>query len=422
MKNVLIDARNIKLLNGTGIATYAKELLASLDNLGFETNVLFDKHLKKSLPEACLEANFFSINNNANNKYRILKNYITHFKNSFGYGQLKFDCKYVLNGNKQYGLPNGTSIINIPDIYNISNAFFKITDKVYKLNNVHNIEISHWTTLLPLKMRNSVNIYTIHDTIPLKLPYASLEDKKKFYRLIKTITNDADHIITVSEHSKKDIIELTGITDQKITVTYQSISIPNEIECLDGNQASNLITRIFGLPYKEYFLFYGAIEPKKNLGSIIRAYLLSQSKTPLVIVSGNSWLEDEECKLIKRIGNCKNIIFIKYLPRHLVLLLVKGAKATLCPSIYEGFGLQTLESMSLGTCVITSANGAQEEIVDSSGLLVNPYNSHEITNAIKKIDSDDGLRLDLEKLGKNRSMFFSKKNYNQILSRVYNNY
>src|SRR3546814_7191149 len=99
---------------------------------------------------------------------------------------------------------------------------------------------------------------------------------------------------------------------------------------------------------REYFLFFGAIEPKKNIARMLEAYLGSGSKSPLVIVGAPGWGSDQDVKLLKSMASLdkrKRIIWLGYLPREMLAMLIAGARATLFPSLYEGFGLPVLESI-----------------------------------------------------------------------------
>ena len=72
-------------------------------------------------------------------------------------------------------------------------------------------DILHCTYQLPLRAKGACNIYTIHDLVPLRLPFATLDNKRQSYRLLRKIAAEADHIVTVSENSKRDIVEMLGV-------------------------------------------------------------------------------------------------------------------------------------------------------------------------------------------------------------------
>ena len=84
----------------------------------------------------------------------------------------------------------------------------------------------HCTYPMPLRANSARNIYTIHDLVPLRLPFTTLDNKRQMFRVLKKIARQADHIVTVSENSKRDIIELLGVDEIRVTNTYQAVHFP----------------------------------------------------------------------------------------------------------------------------------------------------------------------------------------------------
>src|SRR5262249_49357438 len=120
-------------------------------------------------------------------------------------------------------------------------------------------DIAHWTYPLPLRVAGAKNVYTLHDLVPLRLPYTTLDQKRRYFRLVRMIARQADHIITVSENSRRDIISLLGVPEDRITNTYQAVEIPDHYATLPEDALKQRIESTFGLAYREYMLFYGAI-------------------------------------------------------------------------------------------------------------------------------------------------------------------
>jgi glycosyltransferase involved in cell wall biosynthesis len=191
------------------------------------------------------------------------------------------------------------------------------------------------------------------------------------------------------------------------------------------------IEGVFGLDWGGYFLFFGAIEPKKNLGRVVEAYLASGAKSPLVIIGGKAWLDDAETRMIYSdivevsalrdglIRRADRIRRYDYLPFGLLVSLIRGARATLLPSLYEGFGLPVLESMLLNTPVLASTAGALPEVAGDAALLVDPYDTHAIRRGIETLDSDADLRAELSRRGVRQAARFSPEAYRQRLAELY---
>ena len=275
------------------------------------------------------------------------------------------------------------------------------------------------------------NLYTLHDLVPLRLPYTTLDNKRRYLRLLDKIGRTADHIVTVSEASKHDISRILKIPETRITNTYQSVSIPDKYRNKPDEVVAREVEGTFGLGYKQYFIFWGSIEPKKNLGRLIEAYLGSNVRTPLVIVGAQAWKSEDELKLLyddnirtlvhsgHETRTKRRVIQLSYAPFPLLVSLIRGAKATLFPSLYEGFGLPVLESMLLGTPVISSNTASIPEVAGTAAHLVDPYDVRQISDAIIAMDKDADLRAHYASLGQVQAQKFSEDEYKKRLKGLY---
>ena len=292
-------------------------------------------------------------------------------------------------------------------------------------------DILHWTCPMPLSVAKAGNLYTIHDLAPLRLPYATLENKRMFHSLCERICREADHVVTVSETARREIIQMFGIEERRITNTYQAVAIPKSLMDRPMDEVGADLESIFNLRLRKYFLFFGAIEPKKNLPRLIEAYLSSNVRDPLVIVGGQGWLAEQETALLyddlleARVlseglwRRADRIRRYDYLPQALLVSLVRGAKAVMFPSLYEGFGLPLLEAMQLGTPVVASTGGALPEIAGDAAVLVDPFDVTAIKRAIFEVGSDEGLCATLSERGRARAGEFSASAYEARLGRLY---
>jgi glycosyltransferase involved in cell wall biosynthesis len=230
------------------------------------------------------------------------------------------------------------------------------------------------------------------------------------------------------------LVKLLGVTPDRITNTYQAVSIPDKYAKKPAEVVQREVEGTFGLEYKSYYLFWGSIEPKKNIGRIIEAYLASGVKPPLVIVGAQAWKSEDELRLlyddnirslvqVDNVTRVRNkVIQLSYASFPLLVSLIRGAKATLFPSLYEGFGLPVLESMLLETPVISSKTASVPEVAGDAAILVNPYDTREIAEAIRAIDADEGLRRHLVEKGLARAELFSMERYRHRLNAVYRRY
>src|SRR5205085_3536940 len=107
--------------------------------------------------------------------------------------------------------------------------YFSWSGRFTELNFDTAPDILHCTYQLPLHAKGALNIYTIHDLVPLRLPYTTLDNKRLTYRLLRKIAAEADHIVTVSENSKRDIVQLLGVPEERVTNTYEAVEFPREL-------------------------------------------------------------------------------------------------------------------------------------------------------------------------------------------------
>jgi glycosyltransferase involved in cell wall biosynthesis len=154
----------------------------------------------------------------------------------------------------------------------------------------------------------------------------------------------------------------------------------------------------------------------------------------LIIVGGKGWLHENATQLIYddlietsvlrdgMIRRRDRIRVYDHMPFSLLVSLIRGARATLLPSLYEGFGLPVLESMLLRTPVLTSTEGSLAEIAGDAALLVDPYDTQAIRQAIIALDQDVDLCADLVVRGEAQAARFSVDAYNKRLSELYRTY
>lgn len=426
MTTVCIDGFNLALQQGSGIATYARNLLVDLNAIGYETQILYGPKGRITKNSALNEAILVESARSGQSPRRASR-YLRTMAATVGVSAQFIprtgDVIWPEDGATR--LP-ASSFWSSRDIFRTSHRAFQRYGTTSRLhfNGASKPDIFHWTTPIPIRAVGSVNICTIHDLIPLRLPHSTSDDKRTFFDLFKRSARQSDHIITVSETTRNDVISMLGISPEKVTNVYQSVAIPPATLRMTDHDVSKTIFSTFGLHWKDYFIHYGNIEPKKNLGRIFEAF--SQLETPrkLVVVGGKGWLRENEISLLKQVSNLsgplsKRVIFLEYLPTMTLINLVRGARATLFPSLYEGFGLPIVESMVLGTAVLTSASGAPREIAGSAAALVDPVSVNSILDGLDALDKNDDLVRDLEHAGRARATLFTPERIQARLKTVY---
>lgn len=430
MTKICIDGFNLALPKGTGIATYGRNLLSNLKSLNYETQALYGPALKTSANNIVNETALTdaprppSKLNRKAKVQRMMRTYTSRFGHT-AY-PVKPSGEVIWPGGNR---PAADSFWVANSLYELAHRGFRTYGKPSPVSFSEQSgstkpDLMHWTCPLPTYAKGVPNIYTFHDLIPLRLPHATMDDKDVFMSQCQEVVKRADHIAVVSETTKQDLIRILNVPEERITNTYQAVDLPKSLTQRPQEDVETELEGIFRLGWKNYFLHFGAIEPKKNLGRVVEAYLASGSQTPLVLIGGNGWLEAGEVALlnqVKRDGgpSAERIRQYEYMPFSLLVSLIRGAKATLFPSLYEGFGLPVLESMALGTAVLTSTGGSLPEVAGDAAIMVDPYDVRAMTAGIRTLDADDAVREDLQARGLIQSNRFSVDAYQQALAGMY---
>lgn len=430
-KKILIDGYNLGLEKGTGVATYARNLSYEMHNLGHAVWVLYGNPAATSRDPLLREISFFDGGSvDRGGKLDIAGQAIQALRAPFGHRGVDVPITgRVISRTFDARLPRYDTIVNAADVFRRSQNGFKLWRRLGHVDLPQKPDLAHWTYPLPVRVKGVPNIYTFHDIVPLRLPYTTLDHKRHYLALLRKLERTADHIVTVSESSKRDLIDILGIAPDRITNTYQSVEIPAALRDKSDEQVAREVEGLVPVDYKNYYLFWGSIEPKKNIGRMIEAYLVSKVDGPLVIVGAQAWKSEGELRLLNGMTESrdrkrgaksgKRVIQLPYAPFPLLVSLIRGARAALFPSLYEGFGLPALEAMMLGTPVICSNTASLPEIAGDAALMIDPYDTAALTDAIRRLDADADLRAELTRRGLAQAARFSTAAYRDRLHALY---
>jgi glycosyltransferase involved in cell wall biosynthesis len=424
-----LDGFNLALPRGTGVATYGRVLSQALRGLGRSIDLIYGLDVPRGAPEALRETLFFArlgegrSGGEAPGKVTLRQTLRRAFLSPGVREPLEIPVtgRVVLEGLSER-LPAFDRLFTLGSLFHLGARHFRRYGRFMTVRLPDPPAIMHWTYPLPLRLEGALNLYTVHDLVPLRLPFTTLDDKVYHDRLIRQCLASADHVITVSEASRRDILDLFPIDPDRVTNTYQAAAAPEAAP--DEATLAVRLRALFDLKPQGYFLFFGAIEPKKNVGRLIEAYLAAEVQTPLVLVGPRAWLADGELRLLEgghgtRLAGAERIRRIDYLPSGHLQTLVRGARAVLFPSLYEGFGLPALEAMALGAPLMASNVAAIPEVVGEAGRLVDPYDVGAMTRALKALDGDAALRSRLAAAGRERAALFSLDAYQGRLAALH---
>jgi glycosyltransferase involved in cell wall biosynthesis len=265
-------------------------------------------------------------------------------------------------------------------------------------------------------------VATIHDLSFEHLPETFKRRSRVQLRLtVRRTTRNAAHIITPSEYSRRDVIETYRVAPERVTVTPEAASPRFEPATAEEIERVRNVYGIRGV----YILAVGSIQPRKNLARLIRAYsdlrrARGGSKLPqLVLVGKQAWLYGETLRAIEEHGIRDSVLLTGYVPERDLPALYSGALCFVYPSFFEGFGLPPLEAMRCGTPVVTGDRTSLPEVVGDAGLLVNPFDTGAIRNAIARLIDDAALRADLAERGRRRALSFDWRDTARMTLQVY---
>jgi glycosyltransferase involved in cell wall biosynthesis len=265
-------------------------------------------------------------------------------------------------------------------------------------------DIFHGTNYTVFPCRHSRKVMTIYDLTFLKYPQFTDSVVARYGDRVRRCLKWTDLVLTISESSKRDIVEYLGFDSDRIVVTplasrYDLDYCPQLDQNIDYNFA------------QPYILFVSTIEPRKNIVGLIDAFdaLKRQQKIPhnLVLVGQKGWRYEAIFERIERSPYRDNIYHLNYLSNDAVAMLYRQAELFIYPSHYEGFGLPVLEAMTLGTPVVCSDNSSLPEVAGDAALLVNSEDSVGMASAMAEIIHSPKLRGELIDRGRQQAAQFS---------------
>ena len=266
------------------------------------------------------------------------------------------------------------------------------------------------------------SVVTIHDCIHLMFPQylpgrlAYVYAKGSMW----SATRKANKILTVSEASKRDILRLFDVDPEKVVVIHNAIDerflSPANPEQMD------LVRQRYQLDHP-FVLYVGNIKPHKNLERLIDAFGRARGQCPddlkLIIVGDEISKYPALRQSVHKHKLDKHVRFLGFQPMETLAAFYRLARAFVFPSLYEGFGLPPLEAMACATPVVTSNVSSLPEVAGGAALLVDPYDADSIASGIIAAVTDETLRADLIKRGKERARSFS---WTQSVRRIHEIY
>jgi len=275
----------------------------------------------------------------------------------------------------------------------------------------------HYT--LPLGLGGS-SVVTIHDLIPLRFPgYFNAVKKACAWALMKHAVRNAGAIITDSEFSRRDLLEMFRVPEEKVHAIH--CGVDSQYARLQDGERIQSIRRMYGLE-SPFVLYVGSLKPHKNIPTLLEAFSLLAKKNVevnLVFVGESLSSRSSLAGKAEALGLVGRIHDLGFVSGEDLAAIYNCAEMVVLPSLYEGFGLPAIEAMACGTPAIVSNATSLPEVAGRGALVVDPRSAGEWAEAMKSILEDSSLRGDLIARGfENASRYSWKRNARETL-RIY---
>jgi len=285
-------------------------------------------------------------------------------------------------------------------------------------------------------------ILTVHDLSFLRCPECADPNLRAYLnRAVPRSVRRADLILADSQNTKDDLVELLGVSPDKIEVVYPGVD--GRFRPIEDEALLEGVRRRYNLP-PHFVLSLGTLEPRKNFVRLIEAFASMQvgkwasgqkadletcklanlqtckpANLHLVIAGGKGWLYEGILRRPEELGISDAVLFLGFIPDEDLPALYNLADLFVYPSLYEGFGLPPLEAMACGVPVVASNRPSLPEVLGQAALLVDPLDVEGLAAAMKRALEDEGLRKRMVKRGLERARGFTWRKAARELLRIY---
>ena len=272
------------------------------------------------------------------------------------------------------------------------------------------LDLFHATHYVIPPLARARAVVTIHDIIHVLYPQFLPHRAALIYArvMIRRALRRADRIITVSNNSKRDLVDYFGISPARIEVIYNGVAARFRADL--PREESDRVAAKYGLP-RPYLLFLGGEKPHKNVRNVLRAFAEARRDRELphgLVLAGPMPKNRSRVEaLIEALDLGDRVVRPGVVPEEDLPGLFAGADAFLYPTLYEGFGLPVAEAMACGVPVLTSSTSALQEIAGGYAYLVDPMDVDAIARGIVDLATDPKRRQEYAELGRRRAADFS---------------
>jgi glycosyltransferase involved in cell wall biosynthesis len=263
----------------------------------------------------------------------------------------------------------------------------------------------------PELTRSRCRVLTIYDLIPVLAPqYVETAGTQFMTQLLNSIRREHDWVACISEFTKNEFCEYTGMTPERVQVT--PLAAAPHFRPLEDESRITAAREKHQIPETPYFLTIAEMQPRKNLVHLLTCFRELVRSEPhfsanLVLTGRRGWMYDEIVQATQ-MPELKSRLFVTgAVEEHDLVALYNGARGFVFPSLYEGFGLPVLEAMQCGVPVIASNTTSLPEVVGDAGWLLAPHDVEGWCGALQELEHDDVLHAQLKQRGLERAKYFS---------------
>lgn len=280
------------------------------------------------------------------------------------------------------------------------------------------LQLVHYPIVVPLPRTHLPRVITLHDVRHLAMPeqFGRAQRVWRRYAYDRTATR-VQHVITVSEHARRSIIETLGVSEDRVTAIYHGIEHarfnPND------TGRDDVILQSLAVP-SSYIFYPAALWPHKNHDRLLEAFArIEDSETSLVLSGETYGTLPRFQQRVERLGLSKRVRHLGYISADALPSLYRRARALVFPTLYEGFGVPPLEAMACGTPCVLPLDGAVREVSGGIGELADAADPSSIAQAVSRVLDDRDLRSNLIERGLEHASHFTWARSASAHRRVY---
>ena len=257
-------------------------------------------------------------------------------------------------------------------------------------------DVVHGTNFVVPPAAGAAEVVTVHDLTPVRFPEIVERPSLAFPRLIERALRRGAFVHTPSESVRGEVVDHFGADPARVVAIHHGVA-PVGDEDDGGERAGQLVGAA------PYILFVGALEPRKDVKSLVRAFdfvAAQDADVRLVLAGPAGWGADEVTAVLSWIEHADRVVRLGYVSDADRSALLRSASVFAYPSRYEGFGFPPLEAMAAGVPVVTTRTGALREVLGDAARFVEPGDVEALGDALHGVLTDDVLRRGLVERGR----------------------